>query len=727
MNQANENQMQNQRTLNPELFSAPKGVKNQIIDPIIKIEDQLKNIKLTINEATFQGRDTNQLQQQQQDLLNNLEEKFYQLEICMKDVLLKFISYEGKIFIRLNENYYGNNQRIKSTMQGLAEILNLHFLEINTTQRDLVITKHLRQDGRYDINIRSPRNQGHGQQNAPEEEEAPRPQPKVIDKLFEQIQQPLPPEIIKEIFVQSDPEKQQYSIKVSFNKPEEYGCEITLYRIYQLDIYDQSLSLQPAKRVVLEFQNNKEQVQQQTLTFTRNHPLTKGELPFNEMVYLSVEAQNKYGWSSDHELCPIKLYVKYSEPLSLYLQGTISSVLIEDSNQFLELFQIKQIVNEEDKSYLIIEDYSLVLLEKQQIRNVSIKKDTVALVSTRFQACQWGSILNFYDENITQHFDVDPIKDFDLSPPYHINTDRAISKIACGLYHSLALTVDGNVLSWGYNKHGQLGNGMTISSMQPQQISYFKNNQIFVVDISAGQEISICRSDLGDVYTWGKMQNLFGDNIIKVLNAQKEAINLQCADQTNSQLVPRKINLKAKQIQAGYSCFAALSLENNLYMWGCNEHEVFGFLKCPELDDQIIIHLLDPIRINIENEYEIKDFQIGAYHCVVRVFCKSNQSEQYLSWGYNKYNQCGQSVSNKNSAKSCKRNQIEQVQKINKYSILPQKKFKSYSCGFDRSIFASFDNHIYTLSKNDTQNNDCSVFVEEVLAGDLISLVLGRE
>lgn len=41
-------------------------------------------------------------------------------------------------------------------------------------------------------------------------------------------------------------------------------------------------------------------------------------------------------------------------------------------------------------------------------------------------------------------------------------------------------------------------------------------------------------------------------------------------------------------------------------MWGSNEHEVFGFLKCPELDDQIIVHLLDPIRINIENEYEIK-------------------------------------------------------------------------------------------------------------------------
>lgn len=29
------------------------------------------------------------------------------------------------------------------------------------------------------------------------------------------------------------------------------------------------------------------------------------------MIYLSIEAYNKNGWSSDLELCPIKLCVKY--------------------------------------------------------------------------------------------------------------------------------------------------------------------------------------------------------------------------------------------------------------------------------------------------------------------------------------------------------------------------------------------------------------------------------
>lgn len=42
-------------------------------------------------------------------------------------------------------------------------------------------------------------------------------------------------------------------------------------------------------------------------------------------------------------------------------------------------------------------------------------------------------------------------------------------------------------------------------------------------------------------------------------------------------------------------------------MWGSNDFGVFGFDQCPELDDQYIFHLLEPMRINIEN-YLIKDF-----------------------------------------------------------------------------------------------------------------------
>ncbi|XP_065346492.1 RCC1 and BTB domain-containing protein 2-like, partial [Cloeon dipterum] len=47
----------------------------------------------------------------------------------------------------------------------------------------------------------------------------------------------------------------------------------------------------------------------------------------------------------------------------------------------------------------------------------------------------------------------------------------AITRIVCGQIHALALSSDGNVYSWGWNAHGQLGNGTKENSHQPTLIT----------------------------------------------------------------------------------------------------------------------------------------------------------------------------------------------------------------------------------------------------------------
>jgi hypothetical protein len=47
------------------------------------------------------------------------------------------------------------------------------------------------------------------------------------------------------------------------------------------------------------------------------------------MIFLSIEAKNKNGWSSELELCPIKLYLKYLEPQTLFMQGAVNPHIIE--------------------------------------------------------------------------------------------------------------------------------------------------------------------------------------------------------------------------------------------------------------------------------------------------------------------------------------------------------------------------------------------------------------
>ncbi len=45
-----------------------------------------------------------------------------------------------------------------------------------------------------------------------------------------------------------------------------------------------------------------------------------------------------------------------------------------------------------------------------------------------------------------------------------------IIEVAAGSNHNLALAKDGTVWTWGYNYHGQLGNGTTANSSLPVKV-----------------------------------------------------------------------------------------------------------------------------------------------------------------------------------------------------------------------------------------------------------------
>jgi len=42
-----------------------------------------------------------------------------------------------------------------------------------------------------------------------------------------------------------------------------------------------------------------------------------------------------------------------------------------------------------------------------------------------------------------------------------------VSKFSSGYEHVLAVTVNGQLMSWGWNEHGNLGNGTTLNSAHP--------------------------------------------------------------------------------------------------------------------------------------------------------------------------------------------------------------------------------------------------------------------
>ena len=80
-----------------------------------------------------------------------------------------------------------------------------------------------------------------------------------------------------------------------------------------------------------------------------------------------------------------------------------------------------------------------------------------------------------------------------------------IIEIAAGSNHNLALAKDGTVWSWGYNYHGQLGNGTKANSSLPVKVKIGDGSVDLtgVVSIAAGYYSSFAVRKDGTVWAWG--------------------------------------------------------------------------------------------------------------------------------------------------------------------------------------------------------------------------------
>jgi alpha-tubulin suppressor-like RCC1 family protein len=81
-----------------------------------------------------------------------------------------------------------------------------------------------------------------------------------------------------------------------------------------------------------------------------------------------------------------------------------------------------------------------------------------------------------------------------------------VTAIAGGGNHSLAVTSSGQVLAWGYNISGQLGNGTTTSSSTPVAVSLPSGTT--VTAIAGGSAHSLALTSSGQVLAWGN--NIYG-------------------------------------------------------------------------------------------------------------------------------------------------------------------------------------------------------------------------
>uniref|UniRef100_A0A3P9MXW6 HECT and RLD domain containing E3 ubiquitin protein ligase 4 n=1 Tax=Poecilia reticulata TaxID=8081 RepID=A0A3P9MXW6_POERE len=86
-------------------------------------------------------------------------------------------------------------------------------------------------------------------------------------------------------------------------------------------------------------------------------------------------------------------------------------------------------------------------------------------------------------------------------------SDVQVAQVACGFWHSLALSRGGQIFSWGQNRYGQLGLGLTGQSIStPQAVQSLQ--AIPFAQLAAGGAHSFALTLSGAVFGWGR--NKFG-------------------------------------------------------------------------------------------------------------------------------------------------------------------------------------------------------------------------
>jgi alpha-tubulin suppressor-like RCC1 family protein len=134
------------------------------------------------------------------------------------------------------------------------------------------------------------------------------------------------------------------------------------------------------------------------------------------------------------------------------------------------------------------------------------------------------------------------------------NTIGHLKQIVCSKYHTLQLTRDGFVYSYGNADFSVSGHGGSKTTPQPQILKHLSDKR--VVQIACGEGHSLILTDKNDVYSWGRGY----EGQLGVSNT------IEIASKPN--YVKSFFNIPVIFIAAGAYYSLAITHDNNLYGWG---------------------------------------------------------------------------------------------------------------------------------------------------------------
>jgi alpha-tubulin suppressor-like RCC1 family protein len=161
----------------------------------------------------------------------------------------------------------------------------------------------------------------------------------------------------------------------------------------------------------------------------------------------------------------------------------------------------------------------------------------------------------------------------DSSTPAYVSLPSAttITAIAGGYGHSLAVTSAGQVLAWGYNTTGQLGNGTTSTtgcSCSSTPVAVSLPSGTTVTAVAGGQFHSLALTSTGQVLAWGSNSN--GE----LGNGTTTTTGCSCISTPVAVNLPPGTTVTA--IAGGSSFSLALTSTGQVLAWGWNAYGTLG-------------------------------------------------------------------------------------------------------------------------------------------------------
>jgi len=150
----------------------------------------------------------------------------------------------------------------------------------------------------------------------------------------------------------------------------------------------------------------------------------------------------------------------------------------------------------------------------------------------------------------------------------------SFSDVAVGINHSLALAHDGFVWAWGSNVYGQLGVSSTAVELPPVSVTDALGGSP-IVDVEAGDNVSMVRTADGAVWGWGAtdVAQLVAPSAARSSCATGSSSSTECE---RSPVLVVSSSENVKELSVGAAFAIERRADGSLLTWGANSKAELG-------------------------------------------------------------------------------------------------------------------------------------------------------